>query len=64
MTPDWSVLMVTLSESFRTTLDGIVRELGALPVPWTPAEGGAPNVAAGSVWALVVMAFLALITEL
>ena len=56
--------MVTLSESFRTTLDGIVRELGALPVPWTPAEGGAPNVAAGSVWALVVMAFLALITEL
>ena len=41
MTPDWSVLMVTLSESFRTTLDGMVRELGALPVPWNPAEGRA-----------------------
>ena len=41
MTPDWSVLMVTLSESFRTTLDGMVRELGALPVPWNPADGRA-----------------------
>ena len=33
--------MVTLSESFRTTLDGMVRELGALPVPWNPADGRA-----------------------
>ena len=39
VTPDWSVLMVTVSESFRTTLEGVVRELGALPVPWNPAEG-------------------------
>ena len=33
--------MVTLSESFRTTLEGVVRELGALPVPWSPADGRA-----------------------
>ena len=33
--------MVTLSESFRTTLEGVVRELGALPVSWNPAEGRA-----------------------
>jgi len=41
MTPDWSVLMITVSESFRTTLEGVVRELGALPVPWNPADGRA-----------------------
>ena len=39
MTPDWNVLMVAISESFRTTLEGVVRELGALPVPWKPADG-------------------------
>ena len=33
--------MVTVSESFRTTLEGVVRELGALPVPWNPADGRA-----------------------
>jgi len=39
MTPDWNVLLVPISESFRTTLEGLVRELGALPVPWHPIEG-------------------------
>ncbi len=34
--------MVTLSESFRATLEGVVRELGALPVPWNPADGRPP----------------------
>ena len=33
--------MVAVSDSFRTTLEGVVRELGALPVPWSPAEGRA-----------------------
>jgi hypothetical protein len=42
MTPDWNVLMVAISESFRTTLEGMVRELGALPVPWKPIDGRAP----------------------
>ena len=39
MTPDWNVLIVATSESFRTALEGMVRELGALPVPWHPGRG-------------------------
>jgi DNA-binding NtrC family response regulator len=41
MTPDWNVLMVTVSESFRAAIEGVVRELGALPVEWKPSEGRA-----------------------
>jgi len=44
MTPDWNVLMIATSDSFRTTLEGMVRELGALPVAWKPTDGRpAPN---------------------
>ena len=39
MTPDWNVLVVAIGESFRTTLEGVVREFGALPVSWHPTEG-------------------------
>lgn len=39
MTADWNVLMVTLSESFRTSVDDLVRELGAHVEPWRVADG-------------------------
>ncbi len=39
MSADWSVLLVATSESFRATVEEMVRELGASPVAWSPAEG-------------------------
>jgi hypothetical protein len=42
----WSIIVVTLSESFRTSIDALLRELDAVSVPWGVADGPVPDPAA------------------
>jgi two-component system response regulator HydG len=42
----WSVIVVTLSESFRTSIDELLRELGAMALSWKPGDGALPDPSA------------------
>jgi two-component system response regulator HydG len=39
----WTIIMVTLSESFRSSLDELLRELNAVSRPWSPGNGPIPD---------------------